>query len=121
MNHFLRVISLIVLLQWPLVHALAQDYFQPLGNQSFEGKITDTIQDEHTVIVRYPVDTDGDFQPDDYEDVNCYVSSVTQITKNGQTIGFGDLHEGQTVHVDISVDENGHRVTNTIAILPQKE
>lgn len=121
MNNFLRVISMIALLQWPLACASAQDYFLPLGNQSFEGKITDIIHDEHMVIVQYNVDTDGDFAPDDYENVNCYVSSVTQLTKNGRAIGIDDLREGERVHVDITVDEDGHRVTSVIAVVPQEK
>ena len=98
-----------------------QDYFQPLGNQSFQGKITDVIYDDRMVIVRYNMDTSANLDSDDYEQVNCYVANVTQLTKDGKPISFDDLHEGQKVHVDIMVDEDGHRVTNVINVLSKED
>jgi len=95
--------------------ASAEDYFFPTGNQSFEGKISDIISDQHIVVVRYDIDKDND-----YEDVNCYVSRNTQIIEKGEKITMDDLREGKMVHIDISADQDGHHTTNNIIVLDKK-
>lgn len=116
-------ILFVVLIVFSLRPSFAQnqDYFQPLGNQSFQGEIVDIIDDERMVIVRYNMDTSADRDSNDYEQINCYVANVTQLIKDGKTISFDDLHEGQKVHVDIMVDEDGHRVTNVINVLSKED
>ena len=95
--------------------ALAEDYFFPTGNQSFEGEVSDVMYDEKIVVVKYDIDNDGN-----YEDVNCYVSGNTKIMKGDNVVTMDSLGEGQMVHIDITADEDGHHTTNDIIILDKQ-